>query len=368
MTFPSIVDREMDSSNVLFLAFSSPVIALMDAVDVVIDLSTQLILGATLHDATRKTLWRRARQRYEKDIKVIEPTYLEKSTVLRLVIAFVLLSQGLQIFTFKNLLWAKLLASMYLSSYFTLLLLLYLAPKDWRSTPPLEEVTSRYSASWWIPFQDVTRDGVYFCAAGLQLVLYFFLFDKIVHSTLEIYVPSDSRTPWKKGDQQPRFDSIALTLFAAIPDFFLALLFWLVMLLLPIFCCTFAVLITVRLYQALKAKDIGVGLCHLGLLLLFTPSLAYCSYEMFHIQANFEAFADVADYAMVISAVYICMGVLYICSVGGIIKAMQMICERSESLKGYRPEGPGGVLLLVFATVNFGMLFWFFVYGYDFAP
>lgn len=76
MTFPSIVDREISTSGALFLAFSSPIVAFMDTVDVLLDLYVQVVLGVSLQDAAWKTLWRRARERFEKDVKVIEPTYL----------------------------------------------------------------------------------------------------------------------------------------------------------------------------------------------------------------------------------------------------------------------------------------------------
>lgn len=283
-----------------------------------------------------------------------------------MITAFILLSQGLQIFTYENLLWAKVVALMYLSSYFVLLLLTFLAPKDWRTNQPLpeENPAEELSSFFNLPPRALT-DGCYCVASALQIAFYFFLFDKMVHSTLETYIPGDTRTPFEKSDKHGELrNGVFLMLLAGFIDLIVAVYFWFIMTVVPLLGMLWSGVMFVQLF---RQRSFRLGICLLGVEVVFTPVVAFCSWLMFHIHGNFEADEDVAEVVMEIAAVYIVMGLLYVAAVGGVIVGVRRVCEGSRTLGPYRPEGPWNVSLLVFAAFNFGMLFWFFIYGYDLA-
>jgi hypothetical protein len=91
-----------------------------------------------VQDAALRANWRRARRRLGKGITTLEENMAEKHPKTFLVLFIVPLLQAVKIFAVDGIFWTKVWAGIYLSSYVVLAVAGFLAPSDWRKTPPEE--------------------------------------------------------------------------------------------------------------------------------------------------------------------------------------------------------------------------------------
>lgn len=59
------------------------------------------------------------------------------------------------------------------------------------------------------------------------------------------------------------------------------------------------------------------------------------------------------------------MGAAYLAVVAALIVGLRRLCYGSKRWGDYRPEEPWTIALLVYTAINFGMMFAFFLIGYD---
>ncbi|KAH7310137.1 hypothetical protein BKA65DRAFT_543283 [Rhexocercosporidium sp. MPI-PUGE-AT-0058] len=126
MTQPSILDQGLSPSNLLFPARVSPLVCLTDGIEVIVHLAYELLHSTPLRNAAFKIGVKRQQDRR------IATMHLERSIIRQHPKASVVLflgplSQAIKLFGFHGLLWAKILAGIYLISYMILAGVLALA-------------------------------------------------------------------------------------------------------------------------------------------------------------------------------------------------------------------------------------------------
>ena len=159
MTQPSIVDQTYQPSNLLFPARASPFVCVTDTIDAVYHLTYELLNATPWRKAALNVCKKRQRDRG------IATADLEKSWLIRqhpkasLVLFLGPLTQAIKLFSFHGLLWAKILAGIYLSSYMILAGLLVVARDDdsMREAlsihhPDFEDLTPRLRLTSWPSF------------------------------------------------------------------------------------------------------------------------------------------------------------------------------------------------------------------------
>jgi hypothetical protein len=80
--------------------------------------------------------WQRARYRLGQDVEELEVSPAEKHPIAFGILFIGTVLQAIKIFGFQGVVWAKLWAISYLSSYMIVALVGFLALKDWRDNPP----------------------------------------------------------------------------------------------------------------------------------------------------------------------------------------------------------------------------------------
>ncbi|KAN0110977.1 hypothetical protein V8E51_007364 [Hyaloscypha variabilis] len=136
MTQPSGLDKPFSQSSLLFPSRSSPFVCLADALEVLALLLIHISHGKTLRHAALEVNWQRARSRLGQDVTELEDSPAEKHPIPFGILFIATLLQAIKLFGMQGLPWTTVWAGLYLFSYVVLAMIGFLAPKDWRDSPP----------------------------------------------------------------------------------------------------------------------------------------------------------------------------------------------------------------------------------------
>lgn len=205
-----MIDTEIAPSNPIYLGHSSPVVCLVDALDIISDLYFHLVLGYGLQEAAWRINWRRATDRLGPEIEIIEETPFGKYPIATGLIFLGSLTQVIKIFACGGILWAKILVGMYLSSYIVLTIMTSLPPRHWRTNRPpwtLSLPTDRFR-----PFYDYTlfdhSDTVWIIGVLVQGVLYVWEAGQIVSRSDMLWGNNLEALPCRLGRVLLRFPTL----------------------------------------------------------------------------------------------------------------------------------------------------------------
>lgn len=178
MTHPSYYDDGPSSySNLLFLTHSSPILCIVTAIEVLLELFMYTVMGEDITQAAGRVKYMRNKRKWQYSFTPDHPDRVadNRLSYTWLLLALGPLSQAVKLFGCSGIWWAHALALMYISCPLSLALLLWLAPPDW--VPPEPPDTSRctppepnFDATLGLPLASLTYAG--------QLWLYFWLFTK----------------------------------------------------------------------------------------------------------------------------------------------------------------------------------------------
>jgi hypothetical protein len=102
MTQPSSLDVALPESSLLFAARSSPIVCVVDTLEIMIELSIYLYQGYNLRQAAWRSNWKRARIRLGRDITILEESAVEKHPTAFLVLFIATVLQTIKILGFQG--------------------------------------------------------------------------------------------------------------------------------------------------------------------------------------------------------------------------------------------------------------------------
>jgi hypothetical protein len=152
---------------------------LADALEVIISLVIHLFQGRSPRQAALLINWQRARHRLGEDVEDLEDIPAEKHPWGYVILLVVAVLQAAKIFGFEGLLWTKVWAGLYLSSYVVIALVGFLAPKDWRDSRP-DISSNRRSYSSFTALSEV----LLWPALGAHFVCCSWILDRIIVGNL----------------------------------------------------------------------------------------------------------------------------------------------------------------------------------------
>jgi hypothetical protein len=123
-----------------------PFVCLADALEIIISLIIHVVRGKSLRQAALLVNWQRARHRLGEDVEELEEVPAEKHPWGFVILLVAAVLQAAKIIGFRGVFWTKVWAVVYLLSYVVISVVGFLAPKDWRDSPP--EIVSRRRSYW----------------------------------------------------------------------------------------------------------------------------------------------------------------------------------------------------------------------------
>lgn len=175
MTQSSSLDAPFSQSSLLFAARSSPFVCLADALEIIISLVIHVVRGKPLRQAALLVNWQRARHRLGEDVEELEDIPAEKHPWGYVILLVAAVLQAAKIFGFQGMLWTKVWAGLYLSSYVIIALVGFLAPRDWRDSRP-NIVSSRHH---YLSFAALSK-VLLWPALGVHFVCCSWILDRII--------------------------------------------------------------------------------------------------------------------------------------------------------------------------------------------
>ncbi len=175
MTQPSSLDAPFSQSSLFFAARSSPFVCLADALVVIISLVIHVFRGKSPRRAALLVNWQRARHRLGEDVEELEDIPAEKHPWGFVILLVAAVLQAAKIIGFKGVFWTKAWAAVYLSSYVVIAVVGFLAPKDWRDSPP----ESRPSRRSYLNLEELSK-VLLWAALGGHFVCCSWILDRII--------------------------------------------------------------------------------------------------------------------------------------------------------------------------------------------
>ena len=179
MTQPSGLDKPFSQSSLLFPSRSSPFVCLADALEVLVLVLIHISHGKTLRHAALEVNWQRARSRLGQDVTELEDSPAEKHPIPFGILFIATLLQAIKLFGMQGLPWTTLWAGLYLFSYVVLAMVGFLAPKDWRDSPPemvIETPTGR--PTWW-KLENLSKALLY-GSLGVHFICCCWVLDRVI--------------------------------------------------------------------------------------------------------------------------------------------------------------------------------------------
>lgn len=351
MSQPSILDNYIPASNLLFPAHSSPIACVADAGDALLDLFIQLIFGEKIRKAAANILWRRARDRIGSTIEVVEETTPEKFTVATAIIFIGPLSQAIKLYGCEGILWAKVIATMYLSSYLVLTLLTFLASPNWRSSPPILTPLKSSTSQRLVVYKQLSvQIGITFLV--IQPLLYFWFIDGIIQRSA-----SASGEPTSPRTTIESYYSTSMS----IPGSFLWTFGLFLAFMVPFNTLLIGGSVIVR---GILAPDTETRLCYFGAFITVVPALVTFCYT---------TYPSVAQFANLIYIPHTGRNHLGLFAVGllAILVVVLVVIDQRIWIKRRVPflqqwfVKDSTVWLVAFAVFNVSFLLFYLVKGYD---